>query len=1562
MKTILSASLLGNFVKRASRFQLPGRLSWLAALLLTAMGLHATPPPLTYSGQSTLPLYGAVSAAYGNGAYVVVGANYIYRSTDGTNWNIANSTLVSTNYTSVTFGQGVFVAVAADGSIVTSTNGAGWAHQTSPTANWLYKVAYLNGKFIAGGYAGVVLTSLNATNWSLQNLGTNNGFTSITYGAGKYLMTSYPFGNGTGLIFQSPTGTNSWTSGTVYSGDYHIYNDVVWLNNKFYCFCIDATNFTSTDGTTWTQMSSPQITNPNQVFGGMYTNGTYYVYGSDTNGTYGAIYTSTDGANFSEILPKTTTDVIQDLVYGNGLFIECGGGGFAVSADAGGHWRYPSGNYLSVAYNGTNYVAVGLTGSSSDGYIITSPDWVNWTNVTPTSKRVQGLASVVSSKGKFVAVGYGGDGLPYAPILTSTNGYDWLETNAPNNDDYLSVAADNNGTLVAASDYGNLIRSTNNGVSWTLLGSLPASAANGFYSIAYINSQFVAVGGGGAVIYSTDDGVTWSDASYTGDTGATLVSVTYGSGGYILLGADSTNYMTFLMKRTSLSSGSWAVPSSPPPSVLYPNYGWFVTYANGDYLEYYNDTNGEAYLSTSSDGNTWTRYDLNSQPLYEGVTYANNNFRLVGYNDFKGLATYNETPPTIQNTTNLYTENVTLTFAATNFNDPSIYFDTYANALAKIQVLSLPSAAVGTLELYGAPIQVNQEVPGAQLSGITFVPAANTTATTTFTWKANDGLTYSTAATYTLSAVVANVSPVFVGSTTTLLVGENAGATDVTGLLHVSDSDSGQTETWTQSTAPAHGTLTITGATASSGGSNIAPGGTITYAPTGSYFGSDSFAVQVSDGVGGTATRTITVTVNPPPGITSPLTANGTNASTFSYTITASNSPTSFGATGLPAGLTVNTGNGVISGTPTTFGSFPVVVSATNVTGFGIATLSLTIANTNIPPVFVGSTTTLLVGENAAATDITSLLHVSDPDASQTETWTQSSAPAHGTLTITSATASSGGNNIVSGGTITYTPTSSYFGSDSFAVQVGDGVGGTAIRTITVTVNPPPGITSPLTANGTNASTFSYTITASNSPTSFGATGLPAGLTVNTGNGVISGTPTTFGSFPVVISATNVTGFGIATLSLTIANTNTPPVFVGSTTTLLVGENASATDITGLLHVSDPDSSQTETWTQSSAPSHGTLTITSATASSGGNNIVSGGTITYTPTSSYFGSDSFAVQVSDGAGGTATRTITVTVNPLPGITSGSVSNGIYGSAFTYTITASNSPTSYGATGLPAGLSVDTTSGIISGTPVQSGIYPVTISATNITSFSTATLTLTIAQVNLTVSGITANDRNYNGNNVATLNLGGATLNGVVNNDVITLNTSGVSATFADANVGSGKTVTIAGLALSGTQSTNYTLTQPVTTASILPARAIVTLHRSVQLYDGTAKSVTATTLPLGLPVNVTYNGGPAPSAVGAYTVVGLVANPNYIGGATNYLYVVMAPEITDVHGDGTNISFTWTSMPQVNYQVVYTPSLLPITWTNFNGPVTATDTNTTSLDLIDQASPSRFYRVKVILE
>lgn len=114
-------------------------------------------------------------------------------------------------------------------------------------------------------------------------------------------------------------------------------------------------------------------------------------------------------------------------------------------------------------------------------------------------------------------------------------------------------------------------------------------------------------------------------------------------------------------------------------------------------------------------------------------------------------------------------------------------------------------------------------------------------------------------------------------------------------------------------------------------------------------------------------------------------------------------------------------------------------------------------------------------------------------------------------------------------------------------------------------------------------------------------------------------------------------------------------------------------------------------------------------------------------------------------------------------------------------------------------------------------------------------TLTIEPAPLTVSGITASNKIYDGTLAAALDVSGATLSGVVEGEEVNLVTLGAIGTFADPHAGEGKAVQVTGLELSGADAGNYSLMQPVVTASIAPARLSTTnVFVENKIYDGTA--------------------------------------------------------------------------------------------------------------------------------
>ncbi len=124
------------------------------------------------------------------------------------------------------------------------------------------------------------------------------------------------------------------------------------------------------------------------------------------------------------------------------------------------------------------------------------------------------------------------------------------------------------------------------------------------------------------------------------------------------------------------------------------------------------------------------------------------------------------------------------------------------------------------------------------------------------------------------------------------------------------------------------------------------------------------------------------------------------------------------------------------------------------------------------------------------------------------------------------------------------------------------------------------------------------------------------------------------------------------------------------------------------------------------------------------------------------------------------------------------------------------------------------------------------------SLSQPTTTADISGIGLTVTGITANNRIYNSTTTATLNTGGATLSGVSGGDIVTLVATGATGTFADKNIGSGKTVLISGLTLSGPDAGKYSLIQPTATANITPVDLNVSgITANNKVYNGTITAI-----------------------------------------------------------------------------------------------------------------------------
>ena len=173
------------------------------------------------------------------------------------------------------------------------------------------------------------------------------------------------------------------------------------------------------------------------------------------------------------------------------------------------------------------------------------------------------------------------------------------------------------------------------------------------------------------------------------------------------------------------------------------------------------------------------------------------------------------------------------------------------------------------------------------------------------------------------------------------------------------------------------------------------------------------------------------------------------------------------------------------------------------------------------------------------------------------------------------------------------------------------------------------------------------------------------------------------------------------------------------------------------------------------------------------------------------------------------------------------------------------------------------------------------------SFSTVTGDYTVSQLVLSVSGITASNKVYDGNATAAVSTTGAVLGNLVSGDDVTMSATG---SFADKNIGSGKTVTLTS-SYGGADLGNYTVTDQASTTASISARALTIsgITAANKVYDGNATAAVNTASPVlgnlvaGDDVTVSATGAFANKNVGAGKTVTLTSS---YGGADLGNYTV----------------------------------------------------------------------------
>jgi|GEM_PF-6370642 len=313
---------------------------------------------------STLPLVFTSITNSTNTWLAVSQGGYASRSTDLTQWQTVRLPLSSA--VDVTYAEGLFVAVSADGMISTSEDeGSTWTNRDLQTnVNNLTSITHANDTFVAVG-RGIILSSPDAITWTSHDLSltSNDRFRQVNFVTGLFIATGTR-----GLIFTSADGTN-WTRrdiGTLKSLDYPAIEEPAGQISL-----VNGRNFIQLGGDL---ASSSEVPAP-----AFLTNGIRTTSGGVIGSGPSAIlqYRPNDTSDFSNQL-ETFGNLFDGVTFGKGLFVTVGTSSRKILTSSDGiQWteRFQAeDNFESdIVFNGETFAILDESGNA-----IISQDGLSW--------------------------------------------------------------------------------------------------------------------------------------------------------------------------------------------------------------------------------------------------------------------------------------------------------------------------------------------------------------------------------------------------------------------------------------------------------------------------------------------------------------------------------------------------------------------------------------------------------------------------------------------------------------------------------------------------------------------------------------------------------------------------------------------------------------------------------------------------------------------------------------------------------------------------------------------------------------------------------------------------------------------------------------------------------------------------------------------------------------------------------------------------------------------------------------------------------------------------------